>query len=338
LLIVGTSGTGESILGGKLYHMFVEYEANKSAVTQTVTNALDYALAIGASDETEQFIYFTDPHLMGSANDTSSFLTAFNKYIEAMEAYFASTPTTFVMCGGDWLNSGDNPNTAKFKLGFACGRCKQLGKYYGVVGNHDTNYLGVDENGTANSGTLSNETISSVMFGSEHANYYSFDGAHTRFYVFDSGTDWDTSMTEYRWEQVAWFANALLEDDKPHSAISIHIWYTNYNDPTADTISALATNIASVIAAYNERTSVTLNGATYNYVSSTGHVEFIICGHTHFDKSGSSGSVPVVNTLNMQNGSTPSFDLVYVDYESRQLYTVRVGTGSDRVFDLDVTS
>lgn len=340
ILSIGQAITSESVIGGIGYPMYVKWLASQSAGSVSVSKAPDFAALVSASAETEQFVYFTDPHLTGSANDTTAFLSTFGDYLKVIKAYADSTPTTFVMCGGDWLNMGDGVDSAKWKLGYAYGQCKQLGRFYGVVGNHDTNYLGADESGSTptwpneSTSTLSNQIIANAMFGGEHANYYSFDGTHTRFYVFDSGTDWDSSMTAYRWAQIAWFANALGSDDKVHSAVSIHIWYTNYQDQTDDTISALATNIASVIAAYNARTSVTLNGITYNFASCTGHVEFVICGHTHFDKSGTSGSIPVVNTLNTRSGGTPSFDLVYVDYDVRKISTVRVGTGSDRTFSL----
>ena len=338
MILTGASGDDE-VVGGKLYHAYARFmrENGASPAAQTRVKASAYAALVNDSEETEQFLYFTDPHLMGYSNDATSFVSKFESYVATIKSYVESTPVTFSMCGGDWLNSGDKPSVAKWKLGLIHGACKRLGKFCGVVGNHDTNYQGVDENDTANSGMLANQTIANAMFGGEHKNYYKFDGTNTRFYVFDSGTDWDNTMTAYRWEQVAWFANGLLTDDKAHSSVSIHIWYTNFNDPTADTISNLATNIASVIAAYNGRTTVTLNGSTYDFSSCIGHVEFIICGHTHFDKSGTSGTIPVVNTLNTQKGSTPSFDLVYVDYDNRTLNTVRVGTGSNRTFDLDVT-
>ena len=331
LFSIGTAIDTESVIGGIGYHLYAKWLQAQSDETD---KALAYASLFNVAEETEQFIYFTDPHLMGAYSDTTSFLAKFNRYIDTIAAYNNSTSSTFVMCGGDWLNNADNPNVAKWKLGLIYGKCKQFNKFYGVVGNHDTNYQGVDDAGNANSGLLANQTIANAMFGNKHANYYSFDGTHTHFYVFDSGTDWDIPMNSYRWEQVAWFANALLTDDKAHSAVSIHIWYTNYQDQTDDTISTLATNIASVIAAYNARSSVTLNGSTYNFASCIGHVEFVICGHTHYDKSGMSGNIPVVNTLNTQNGGTPSFDLVYVDYDNRAINTIRVGTGSDRMFNL----
>ena len=336
VVLTGSSGNDE-VIGGKLYHAYARFmrENGASPAAQTRVKASAYAALVNDSEETEQFLYFTDPHLMGSSNDATSFVSKFESYVATIKSYVESTPVTFSMCGGDWLNSGDKPSVAKWKLGLIHGACKRLGKFCGAVGNHDLNYQGTDENGTANAGTLPNQTISNAMFGGEHANYYTFDGAHTRFYVFDSGSDQNNgTMTDYRWEQVAWFANALAEDDRAHSAVSVHIWYTNFTDPTVNTISALATNVASVIAAYNGRTTVTLNGSTYDFSSCTGHVEFIICGHTHFDKSGTGGGVPIVNTLNTQSGSKPSFDLVYVDYDNRAISTVRVGTGNDRTFQL----
>lgn len=322
----------EAIIGGIGYHCYAGWMRSQMQSGSIDTSAATqrYAALVNDATETEQFVYFTDPHLMGASSDTASFRKNFDKYIETIKAYVDDTSTTFTMCGGDWLNNGDTAAVAKWKLGLIHGAGKRIGSFYGVVGNHDTNYQG-----SGTSPTLANQTINNAMFGGEHGNYYSFDGTNTRFYVIDSGIDSNAaSMDSYRWEQVAWFANALKDDDKPHSAVSIHIWYTDYQDQTADTISALATNISSVIAAYNGRTTATLNGVTYDFSGCTGHMEFIICGHTHFDKSGTGGGVPVINTLNTQSGSKPSFDLVYADYDNRKVYTVRVGTGSDRTFNL----
>lgn len=334
ILWAGTQNNVEGIIGGIGYHLYANYLASNISKISTKAKALEYAAIINDSAETEQFMYFTDPHFMSSSNKCD-FEATVNQHLDVLYAYADTTSIDFVMCGGDWLNSSDNPTYAKYKLGLLYGYSKRFRKYYGLVGNHDTNYQGTDAEGNTNSGRLDNAEIKNAMFGGEHNNYYSFDGNSTKFYVFDSGTDTENNvMTAYKWEQVDWFASALLNDDKPHSAVSIHIWYTNFNDATADTISAFATNIASVIAAYNGRTTVTLNSITYDFSTCDGLIEFVICGHTHFDKSGTTANIPVINTLNAINSNKVSFDLVYVDYNNRKIKTVRIGTGSNRTFDL----
>lgn len=326
IFVTAMSQDSEWVVGGKGAYLYEVWRKSQSPNETTVDGAKRYAALINSSDDTEQFIYFTDPHMLGYSGDPVSFLPKLNKWLGSIAAYAQSIPATFVMCGGDWLNSGDSKDLAKWKLGLIYEGGDKFRRYYNVVGNHDTNQMGVD------SGTLTDEEINNAMFGGEHKNYYTFDGSHTRFYVFDSGSDQNNeTMTPYRWEQVAWFAEALAADDKPHSAVSIHIWYTS---ASADTISALATNIASVVSAYNGRTSVTLNGSTYSFSGCTGHTEFVICGHTHVDKSGTSGGIPVINTVNTTVSASPSFDLMYVDYDARQINAVRVGSGSDRTFNL----
>lgn len=326
VLWVGSRDGQDAVLGGIGYHLYVAHYLMSTKSISAVSKVADYAALVNDSVETEQFIYFTDPHLMGVGNDTTGFLDTLDAYTDTIKLYSESTPTTFVLCGGDWLKTGDDADVAKWKLGMVYGKCKKFNRFYDTIGNHDSNYLG--------DVALVQQVINNLLFGGEHPGYYSFDGSNTRFYNFDSEHNDVTVMNAYRWEQIAWFANALIEDDKSHSAVSIHIWYTDYNDQTADTISALATNITSVISAYNGRTSVTLNGVTYSFANCTGHVEFVISGHCHFDKSGAAAGIPVINTTNLQNGNTPTFDLVYVDYDNRVLHTVRVGTGSDRTFSL----
>ena len=334
IIIVATRASTEAVVGGIGLHLYLIYLSEQKSQVTTTAKAEEYATLLNDSAETEQFIYFADPHLMGSANDVVNFQQNFKNYMDEIYAYADSAPVTFAMCGGDWRNKSDNPSIAKYKLGLIYGACEKFKRFYGVVGNHDTNYQGVDDLGNANSGILDNQTIANAMFGGEHSNYYSFKGVNTRFYVFDSGTNTSNAMNAYRWEQIAWFANSLIEDDAPHSAVSIHIWYTNYNDPTDDTISPLAENITSIINAYNSRSTVSMNDIVYDFSDCSGQMEFIICGHTHFDKTGTFAGIPAINTLNTQNGGIPSFDFVYVDYDNRAINTVRVGTGSNRTFEL----
>ena len=330
LLIAGTQDTSESIVGGLGYHMYAAFRMKQKDAISTDLKARAYAVLVNDSTDTEQFAYFTDPHLTGYNGATTGFLDRFDQYLDTLRQYVDRTPVTFTLCGGDWLNNDETETTAKWKLGLAYGAGNRFKRLYNTVGNHDTGYDESDDVPI----TLDNQSINNALFGGEHPNYYTFDGTHTRFYVFDSGK-MDLPMTDYRWAQIAWFANALKTEDKAHAAVSIHIWFTNVSgDATDNTISPLATNITSIISAYNSRSSVTLNGVAYNFVGCTGHVEFVICGHTHFDKSGTAAGIPVVNTLNMPKGNVPSFDIVYVDYDARKISTVRVGTGSDRTFDL----
>jgi hypothetical protein len=179
--------------------------------------------------------------------------------------------------------------------------------------------------------TLDNGEVVNLWFKNWGKAYYSFEGSNTIFYIFDSQLDWYTSMDTYKWEQIDWFAKALESETHDHIAIGVHIWITS-NETTP-----LAQNIASVVVAYNNKTTVTLNGETYDFSNATGHIEFVIAGHTHADKNFAiDDSVPVIITTNAGYGNAVvTFDLVFADYTARTIDFIRVGNGSNRKFSLD---
>lgn len=280
---------------------------------------------IGSNTDTESFLFFTDPHTYGKTITKKD-----TEYLQTLvQKYYNSTPTNFVLCGGDWLQDSDTQSEAKYKLGLIEASMEAMvSPYYPILGNHDTNYQGVDGEGNPNSGQLDNGVLTNLWFSRWGKNYYKFEGANTIFYVFDTGIDWTTAMDSYRWEQVNWFANSLLTDQHDHIAIGIHIWFeSNSTTPMADEITA-------VINAYNGKTSVTVNGTTYDFSNVTGRIEYVMTGHTHVDMTETlTSGTPVICTLNALQGNG-SFDLVFADYTARTLKTIRVGTGSNRTFAL----
>lgn len=282
----------------------------------------EFAYLMNHTDKVESFVFFTDPHLAGG----DSYEEQMRSYLKTLKAYYDASPTSFVVCGGDWIGNSDTQKEACFKLGFIDAQMRSnFDRYYHVIGNHDTNYQGVAEDGAeAFSGTLTKETIRNLMLRNEENLYYSFDGASTKFYVLDSGLDWDNTMTDYRWGQVDWLAKKLLEDDALHSAIAVHIMYSGGN------LHGMAPNIIDIASAYNNKSSITLNGIAYDFTATTGSVRFIIAGHTHTDSVATERGIPIIITTHTRDGSTPTFDLCLADYESNKLHLVRVGTGENR--------
>lgn len=292
----------------------------------------EYAnLFCNASSNTEQFIYFTDPHPMhfGWNNELNT-----QTYL-ALQHYYNSTPTAFALSGGDWLQSGQTPTQAAVTIGRINGLTKHLfnNNFYTVLGNHDSNYQGIDDAGTPRKGTLSQQALADLWFPRYHRCYYSFDGFSTKFYILDSGSDWDTKMNDYRFEQVYWLAQQLIANNDAHSAIAVHIWW-NLNEDTVPT--PFAQTITQVIEAYNAHGSVTINGKSYDFSGKNGRVEFVLCGHLHIDRNGTAAGIPVVASLNATETTGYGFELVLADYDKRSLTEVRVGgRGSSRVFSLD---
>ena len=307
-------------------------EMAKSIITFANENdakVAEFASLYQNTEKVDSFLYFTDPHLL-SAGDTTKFYDKFVNYTEVLGEFYNRTPTTFVLCGGDWLEWNDTPENALYKLSIMTGQMKKLfgENYYPAFGNHDDNYGGDNTNGDPK---LNNSVLKNVMFPFQNDMYYRFEGQIGSFYVLNSGTDQRNPMDDYRWEQIDWLANDLKTTDKPYSAIAMHIiWNIQAAHTLNDDITPFATNVNAVIEAYNNRNSVTLNGITYNFTDCTGRVCFMLGGHGHIDHIDTENyAVPMILTTAMYYGTSPTFEMVLVDWENGTLNMVRVGDGGN---------
>lgn len=303
-------------------------------VTPMQTKGGDFAVLFnGATGTVEPFLFFSDPHWFQNYNSAELENGASDK-IELIKKYFDSTPTNFVLCGGDWLTNHKQSVAIK-DLAYIDGLMNKMfpDKYFPVFGNHDNNYQGeLDETeGTsANDGVISDQTMINLWFRKFGKMYYTFKGTATRFYVFDTGLDNNrTTMSPYRWEQVAWLGEHLQNNEDEHIVLAMHI-VSNSGDSFGN-IASLADNISLLAESFNARTSITLNGVTYDFSNATGRVHCILCGHTHYDYTGTLNNIPVFCITTARNGA---FDLVLLDYGAGKLKSVRVGSGIDREMTL----
>ena len=280
------------------------------------------------STNINSFLFFTDPHLMGSNNSLNE--KTLIKYFNPLEKVYNSIPLDFICCGGDWLNDGDIQDEACFKLGYLTGFMNSKFKnYYPILGNHDTNYLGkLNEEAESNTGLLSNDTLTNLMFNKFGNLYYSFKIKNTNYYVLDNGTNWWNNMNEHRWEQIDWLANKLIEDNPIHSTILLHIlWYDSSN------VGAMTQPLTQLINAFNTHTTITLNNILYDFTNNTGHVDYVLSGHTHYDYSETINNVLCIATDKFERG-TGTYDIIINDYDNNKLIMYRVGSGESREFDI----
>jgi hypothetical protein len=313
-------------------------EHHPNLTTEQIAMCKKYAIKIlEASGKTENFLFFTDPHF-GGAGDP---IAATEPYLRQMAAVYNRTPVSMCVSGGDWLNNSNTKDNACWQLGYFDGVMKGLfDKYVMVVGNHDTNYQGFEYMESEKDGTYDREehekcvlpvTAQSNLWNRKYGkSYFAFDGDCTRFYVFDTGLDWYPDMDEYRWEQVDWFADALLADDSGRSAAFMHIVGNS-----AETVTPMLDAITQIANAYNTRASITLNDTTYDFSAMTGKFWFVMAGHKHADVSYSVNGIPVIVTINaFADREKISFDLVLADYDANKIHMVRVGSGDVRVISL----
>lgn len=292
----------------------------------------------------EAFLWFTDPHLFTAHTDIGS-EPMMEEYISQIQKYYNSTPTSFALCGGDWLGNSDTPDMACYKMGYINGICESMfDKCYMLVGNHDTNYQGKKH---ANSSTyttrLSRLAIRNLWYRDIGRAYYDFDGVNTHFYCFDTGIENQTLEYNngYGYEQATWFAEKLMEERYDHVAIVAHIYaYRAIPDGAVpDDVQPLTRLLLQISSAYNRRSEISVNGKNYNYADATGRVEFMLAGHSHADYTLVDSGIPIIATLDCGNHQSYtadcSFDLVFVDYDNRKIKCIRAGVGEDREINLD---
>ena len=314
---------------------------NKLAVSEGVQLDMDaiseYMSHFYASNEAEAYAFFTDPHLMGSAGAFSE--STFNQYMSTLVEIVKETSTAYVVCGGDWLNREDTKAQAAVKLGYVDGEMRSMfpDRYYPIVGNHDFNYLGY-ENGSRlpESQWISNSAMRNFWFHDHDQCYYKFKRITAQNYVLNTRTDYDGTNT-YDKSMLDWLAQNLIEDDAPHSTIMFHMYYLS---SVGTTVPKRVVAIGKIIAAYNSHSVCTLTNdtegydKTYDFTGTTGHIDYVIVGHTHADFDGTFGGVPIVGCDNFTDGGVATFDLVFADYTNHKLYLTRVGTGTSRSFDI----
>lgn len=290
----------------------------------------DGVVNVDAPTDIESFLFFTDPHLAMF----SGWEDEFCEKLACIQKYYNSTPTSFCLCGGDWLGTSDLPSEACFKMGYIDGVMRSMFKdSYMLVGNHDTNYIGkLTPESEQYTTSLSNESIANLWYRKDRKAYFKFEGDATAFYCFDTGVEAQqlSSQNDYGYTQLEWFANSLLTEEKPHIAVTAHILF--YNNEQA--LQPLTDQVLSIARAYNSRESIFVNNVLYDFETATGKIEFGLFGHTHSDYNGVIKGIPCVITTNVRRAVSPTFDLVMADYTNRVLHLIRVGEGEDRDISL----
>ena len=297
-----------------------------------------------AVNRCEAFLWFTDPHLF-TAHTYIGSEPMMEEYVSQIQKYYNSTPTSFVLCGGDWLGNSDVPEMACYKMGYIDGiRRSMFDKLYMLVGNHDTNYQGKkDANNEKYTTRLSRVAIRNLWYRDTGRAYYDFKGVNTHFYCFDTGIE-NQALTydnNYGYEQAAWFAENLTKERYDHVAIAAHIYaYRAIPDGTVpDDVQPLTKLLLQISSAYNRRSEISVNEKNYNFANATGRVEFMLAGHSHADYTLVDSGIPIIATLDCGNHQSYkadcSFDLVFVDYDNRKIKCIRAGVGEDREINLD---
>ena len=310
------------------YHAF--NDAEKQAKIESFS-----ALMKGKTDILP-FMFFTDSHWLNDA----SWNNEVGHALVELGGVYKTAPLDFCIYGGDAL-SGTSPynqmtsDKAMYYLsifGQMCADTFGENTYLPLVGNHDYNYQAND--------MLTEADIVHAWYRKRGKAYYSYKNGDTNSVVYCLNTglnrvggsgSYNVPMDDYKWEQIDWLANSLIEDDPAHALIAMHI--IKNNNTLADF--SLYTEASELCAAYNAHTTITKNSISYDFTGCTGRVELFLGGHLHSDSySGIKNGIPYVIRTTAKNTIDPTYDLIMCDWTGHVAYFVRIGSGENLTIDL----
>lgn len=303
-------------------------------------------------DNCVSFVFLTDQHLYSNAKNSGYMI---KNIIE-------NTAVKDVINGGDIISAYGNELSIKDD-------CEKYNKYWGflnpyfVRGNHDIYASESDDltNAIVKPNSMVINRFIRPYFHDDIVidcgkTYYYFDRPQNkaRFIVLDT-TDSITKENStvnfaITQTQIDWFINLLKDTPQGYKIIVCnHIpinstlsWYTDFTLIFGD-----------IIEAYNAKT--TINSQSFNVVAnadfsnSNGNVILSICGHGHVDSWNKSDTGCIYYEVNtdstINNGgseydrvvgttSEQSFDVVIINADNADIYTVRYGAGIDKILIL----
>lgn len=282
-------------------------------------HAVAFSKMMADVNDTEGFLYFTDAHFMSKTGDSwKEYLYEIMSYLEKL---YYSSPCSFVLHGGDWLGTGEARLDFLYKLSAIGGSFRRnFDRFALLVGNHETG------NQSAEGTMFTHDTLAATLLSNVGKTYYKFMANTFTMYCFDS---WQSgAIDSFAKEQIAWFANSLTTEKANHIVIAIHMLHNTG-------VTQIGEQITLCADAYNNRTTYTYDGITYDYTNATGKVAFAIAGHTHSDAVGTQNGIPYIETRNFTGYSETTFanlplplDLIKVDWNNALLTAYRAARGA----------
>ena len=302
----------------------------KDSLSQEANLILErYSKLLKQRNVSDSFLFFTDPHLLGSDDEFSqeTKINLDSSFDLAKELYDILKPN-FCLCGGDWLNQRDSQEKAKEKLLYADKLMKsKFRPYYKMMGNHDTNYQGIVSSHDSSRGDLPRTFVDNHYFSESGSAFYSFKSGMSEFFILDSGIDWSLEMDDYRNEQIKWLSLQLLNSKSLHKIIGLHMVFVSTPDVTK--ITPMAKEVVSICNSFNTHKIYKGKEFEVDFTNSEGLVHFILTGHCHMDFVENVSGIPIIGTRTFYDRTHP-FDICTLDFNSGFLDMIRVGEGVDR--------
>ena len=307
----------------------------------------------------DQYVFITDLHI----NEGNS-----GRYGELIDHILNNTSINKVICGGD-LFTGNTSLTGRDAINLLRKSCmalsrNPLARYYYILGNHDRGVVyGTEDDESTNTISLYQlfrscgmVNLQGTEFDTQSLFRYYFDDSTSKLrYIIATPTEPATESEKYSNSlnfNNAWVANSLMSLPADYDAVIMTHIIWNSKQTTYDYSSMLEWNrqICDIINAFNSRTSVTCNGAVYDFSGVTnGRVILYHGGHMHTDINYAYNGVNIVVTTcdsykqqlpignsgrRLGDTTENAFDVVTIDKGNGKIFFDRIGFGESRSFDI----
>ena len=333
---------GDGALVDEMWRGFPSYyEAHVKSKAETIS-LLSANAPNGAS-----FVFITDIHDKSNVMHSPALV----------KAICNRTGVSTVQLGGDYINSYPTRQAALERINRVCSLYRKAGvDTFIMLGNHEYNNPGASDTEAALAKELSLSQLKSVLrpiinkvvFDADSMAYY-YDNASEKIRYFVGVVGRGTSETT---ASQAFIARELQNVPSGYGVVVFYhtILTLSNTTPKVAAIHPSAAALVSILEAAKSRTTVTIEGTTYDYTGAGFEVIGAFCGDYHLDMDyTTSGGVKIIattcdsfaqqwsfsDTVDPRDTGTyeeQAFDVVTIDRTLKKIYMTRIGYGSDREF------
>lgn len=296
-----------------------------------------------ASMKGDIFFWYTDPHYF--AYSTPSIHNGLHG--PQLINYIAERINIRkVFCGGDLTNGNGMTQATNLKnLQLVRQHLNPVWQNLCmIIGNHEWNNPNSQQSDKQLTMNIIYEMLikdkENVIQGADELGDYYIDNPVQKIRYLFIGCEYNATIATAR---VTWVAEQLTEVPSGYTVVVLSHLALN----TTGAIDSQFSPIASVLDAANAKSTITVNGTTYNYSTFAGEVACVLSGHNHRDLDNeTTGGIPIISTTcdRGKDGNSSSdfndareygtineqaIDVVLIDTENREINMIRIGGSWD---------
>nr|DAY51835.1 MAG TPA: Baseplate component [Caudoviricetes sp.] len=294
----------------------------------------------------ETFVFITDIHWDSNKKHSPSLL----------KKIFNELNINTILCSGDLINEGTKENMSKM-MNECVRQFTFENKFFPVAfGNHDSNannQVGQTDKVFSRNDVYAlmykqNDGKINFLTENDFTFYFDNSSSKTRYIFLDTrGETYPPTISSEGYRAIESCMNSVEEG---WHIIFVGHWLVTPNVSDGTLIKfQCGVDIEKFIDGYNTRNvNVQTPNGTYNFSTGKGKVELMLLGHSHIDFNWTTtGGTQVIMTdsddgIRSANTEYPyvketiteqAFDIVTINYKTKNIKCVRIGRGADRVFN-----